>query len=82
MELCDLDLANLALPYYEYSYWSDLAIEEATEIYKTDKKTLLRAQVDFCRRMLKRKRLYYKRYEWEAPARENLMQKLIELRGK
>jgi predicted metal-dependent HD superfamily phosphohydrolase len=74
-ELCDLDLCNLALPWKEYCYWSDLAIEEAKNIYKetiTDPTGFKYGQVVFLAKMLKRDQLYYTHSEWEDPARNNM----------
>jgi len=79
MELCDLDLANLALSYEEYSYWASLALEEAAIIYGVDHVTLLRGQAGFCNAMLERAQIYYRHSEWEDRARWNLEQKISEL---
>jgi predicted metal-dependent HD superfamily phosphohydrolase len=82
MELCDLDLANLALDYEDYVYWSTLAIEEATTIYfkgKAPSSVLFDGQINFCEMMLNRKRLYYRHSEWEDKARQNLQTRIVEL---
>lgn len=81
-ELCDLDLANLALEYEDYCYWADLAIEEAKIIYfqGNDPGTaLFWGQASFCNEMLERDAIYYRHPEWEDKARLNLEQKLDEL---
>lgn len=79
MELCDLDLSNLALPYEDYNYWAGLAMEEAATIYGLDRPALLRGQACFCNSMLERTQIYYRHPEWEEPARWNLEQKIAEL---
>jgi len=82
MELCDLDLANLALDYADYVYWSTLAIEEAMLIYfggKAPSAVLFDGQINFCEMMLRRKKLYYRHSEWEDKARKNLHARIIEL---
>jgi predicted metal-dependent HD superfamily phosphohydrolase len=74
-QLCDLDLCNLALPYNDYCYWSDLAIEEAKIIYKDfvkDPMGFRYGQFAFLSKMLQREKLYYIRTDWEVSARENM----------
>lgn len=81
-QICDLDLCNLALPYVDYCYWSDLAIEEAKIIYKDfvkDPMGFKYGQFAFLSKMLQREKLYYIRTEWEAPARENMERRKTEL---
>lgn len=74
-ELCDLDLANLAFEWEEYCYWSELAMEEASVVYKNLIKEPIELKLGQClfiNKMLKRSKLYYHHTEWEEPARKNL----------
>jgi predicted metal-dependent HD superfamily phosphohydrolase len=81
-QICDLDLCNLALPYDDYCYWSDLAIEEAKIVYKDfvkDPMGFKYGQFAFLSKMLQREKLYYIRTDWEAPARQNMERRKNEL---
>jgi predicted metal-dependent HD superfamily phosphohydrolase len=74
-ELCDLDLCNLALPWEDYCYWSNLAIEEAQIVYKDFVSHPLGfkyGQYSFLSKILQRDKLYYHHTEWEDQARTNM----------
>lgn len=84
-ELCDLDLANLALDYDQYVYWSTLALEEALQIYfggRAPGAVLYAGQINFCEMMLNREQIYYRHTDWEDLARANLEQRIDELQEK
>jgi predicted metal-dependent HD superfamily phosphohydrolase len=87
--LCDYDLSNLALPYEDMCYFSNLAIEERKVImYNSWQKnpTLFmaecaRGQIYFFKSMLNRAQIYYINTHWETPARENMIRRISDLRN-
>jgi predicted metal-dependent HD superfamily phosphohydrolase len=65
----DLDLASFALPWEEYQVASQKVEKELSTVYGVD---ITEGRVAFLRKLIKRKKLYYIKTEWEDIAKDNI----------
>lgn len=65
----DLDLSMFALPWEEYQIASQKLEKELSEIYGID---ITEGRASFFKKLIKRKKLYYIKTEWEDIAKENI----------
>ena len=69
----DLDLSTFALPWEEYTHWSELVMKElAAKHSDVPEELLALGRHDFLFQLNARHQLYYLKTEWETQARANI----------